>query len=44
LLLLLTLNFTARFAPGGGLFLIIGIILSVIFTVVYFVKSKFITK
>jgi len=44
LLLLLVLNFTANFQIGGGLFLIIGIIFLMIFTVVYFVKSKFITK
>jgi len=44
LLLLLTLNFTANFQMGGGLFLIIGIVFLIIFTVVYFVKSKFITK
>ena len=44
LLLLLTLNFTANFQLGSGLFLIIGIVFLIIFTVVYFVKSKFITK
>lgn len=44
LLLLLALNFTANFQIGGGLFLIIGIVFLIIFTVVYFVKSKFITK
>ena len=44
LLLLLALNFTVKFQMGGGLFLIIGIVFLIIFTVVYFVKSKFITK
>jgi hypothetical protein len=44
LLLLLALNFMAKFQTGGGLFLIIGIVFLIIFTVVYFVKSKFITK
>ena len=44
LLLLLALNFTANFQIGGGLFLIIGIVFLIIVTVVYFVKSKFITK
>ena len=44
LLLLLTLNFTANFQIGSGLFLIIGIVFLIIVTVVYFVKSKFITK
>jgi amino acid transporter len=44
LLLLLALNFTAKFQMGGGLFLIIGIVFLIIFTAVYFVKSKFITK
>ena len=44
LLLLLTLNFTANFQIGSGLFLIIGIVFLIILTVVYFVKSKFITK
>ncbi len=44
LLLLLALNFTVRSQIDGGLFLIIGIIFSIIFTVVYFVKSRFISK
>ncbi|MCL4418130.1 MAG: hypothetical protein M1365_15835 [Actinobacteria bacterium] len=44
LLLLLTLNFTVKFQIGGGLFLIIWLISLIIFTAVYFVKSKFITK
>jgi amino acid transporter len=44
LLLLLALNFTANFQIDSGLFLIIGIVFLIIVTVVYFVKSKFITK
>lgn len=44
LLLLLALNFTVKFQIGGGLFLIIWLISLIIFTAVYFVKSKFITK
>jgi amino acid transporter len=44
LLLLLTLDFTAKFKLDGGLFLIIGIVFLIILAVVYFVKSKFITK
>ena len=44
LLFLLALNFTVNFQIGGGLFLIIGIVFLIIVTVVYFVKSKFITK
>jgi len=44
LLLLLTLNFVEKFQLNGSLFLIIGIVFLIIFTAVYFVKSKFITK
>ena len=44
LLLLLALDFTAKFQLSGSLFLTIGIIFLIIFTVVYFVKSKFIIK
>jgi hypothetical protein len=44
LLLLLALDFAVKFQMSGGVFLIIGIIFLMIFTVVYFVKSKFITK
>lgn len=44
LLLLLALDFAVKFQMGGSVFLIIGIIFLMIFTVIYFVKSKFITK
>jgi len=44
LLLLLALNFTEKFQMDGGLFLIVVIVFLIIGTVVYFVKSKFITK
>ena len=44
LLILLALNFTVKFQIDGALFLIIGIVFLIIFTAVYFVKSKFITK
>jgi hypothetical protein len=44
LILLLALNFAVNFQVDGSLFLMIGIILLIIFTVVYFVKSKFINK